>query len=88
MSAPTIARQPAGAPTGGQFAATARGEADVDLADVDEPDDLEDEDGFDDDSCSDCGADLSDGEGYDGLCGECADAAEAEGRWDGDDDDD
>lgn len=86
MSAPTIARQPAGVPTGGQFAATSRGEADVVLGD-DVETDIEDDE-FDDDSCSDCGADLSDGEGYDGLCGECADAAEAEGRWDGDDDDD
>lgn len=30
-----------------------------------------------DDVCSECGADLDDGEGYDGLCGTCADKAEA-----------
>lgn len=86
MSLPTIARQPAGAPTGGQFTATARAEGDVDL----EPDDDDDVDDVDDDTCSECGGDLSDNEGYDGLCGTCADAAEAEGRWgdpDGGDDD-
>lgn len=63
MSATTIARQPKGVPTGGQFAATARTEAAVDL-----------DDEFDDDACSDCGGDLSDNEGYDGKCGTCADA--------------
>lgn len=31
--------------------------------------------------CSECGASLDDGEGYDGLCGNCADRAEAAGRW-------
>jgi hypothetical protein len=33
--------------------------------------------------CSECGANLADdaGEGYDGLCGSCADVAEKEGRW-------
>jgi hypothetical protein len=33
--------------------------------------------------CSECGADLAidAGEGYDGLCGSCADVAEKEGRW-------
>lgn len=33
--------------------------------------------------CSRCGANLADdeGEGYDGLCGSCADIAEHEGRW-------
>lgn len=33
--------------------------------------------------CSECGANLaeSEGEGYDGLCGDCADRAEAKGRW-------
>ena len=30
-----------------------------------------------DDCCDECGADLSDGEGYDGRCGNCADRAEA-----------
>lgn len=29
-----------------------------------------------------CGQSLADGEGYDGLCGDCADKAEKEGRWD------
>ena len=33
--------------------------------------------------CDECGDPLSDseGEGYDGLCGTCADKAEDEGRW-------
>lgn len=64
MSATTIARQPKGVPVGGQFAATARTEADIDL-----------EDDPDEDACSECGGDLSDNEGYDGKCGSCADAA-------------
>lgn len=33
----------------------------------------------DDDVCSECGAALDDGEGYDGKCGSCADRAEEEG---------
>ncbi|MEA5456730.1 hypothetical protein SPF06_18560 [Sinomonas sp. JGH33] len=35
------------------------------------------------DPCSECGDDLEDsaGEGYDGLCGDCADQAERQGRW-------
>jgi hypothetical protein len=34
-------------------------------------------------TCTECGAALADtaGEGYDGLCGHCADVAEAQGRW-------
>ena len=32
-------------------------------------------------SCECCGLYNDDGEGYDGLCGDCADRAEAEGRW-------
>ena len=34
--------------------------------------------------CRWCDADLADdaGEGYDGLCGNCADRAEATGQWD------
>jgi hypothetical protein len=40
---------------------------------------VHDDDG--DDSCSECGADLDDGQGFDGLCGNCADRAEVEGRW-------
>ena len=78
MSAPTAARQPAGTPTGGQFATIARTEPDVEL-----DDDLEE-----DERCSACGGDLSDNEGYDGLCGSCADAAEADGLWDDDIDED
>jgi RNA polymerase subunit RPABC4/transcription elongation factor Spt4 len=37
----------------------------------------------DEDTCDQCGTDLADdeGEGYDGLCGNCADKAEAEGKW-------
>lgn len=35
----------------------------------------------DEDLCSRCGASLDNGEGYDGLCGNCADRAENEGRW-------
>lgn len=33
--------------------------------------------------CSECGANLADdeGEGYDGLCGSCADEAEEKGQW-------
>ena len=30
--------------------------------------------------CSECG-DVLDLDGYDGLCGNCADRAETEGRW-------
>lgn len=30
----------------------------------------------DDDVCGNCGADLDDGEGYNGLCGDCADREE------------
>lgn len=33
------------------------------------------------DMCDKCGASTDDGEGYDGLCGNCADRAEAAGRW-------
>lgn len=87
MSAPAVARQPAGTPSGGQFATTLRPEPDVDLDRADLADDLDDDD-EDEERCSECGGDLSDNEGYDGLCGTCADAAEAEGRWgdpDGDD---
>lgn len=36
---------------------------------------------WDDDTCSQCAASLDDGEGFDGLCGACADRAENEGRW-------
>jgi len=32
----------------------------------------------DDDTCSTCGKPLDDGQGYDGLCGDCADAEEDE----------
>ena len=32
-------------------------------------------------TCGQCGSYNDDGEGYDGLCGNCADAAELEGRW-------
>ena len=35
-------------------------------------------DSDDDDTCSQCGASLDDGEGYDGLCGNCADKADDE----------
>lgn len=31
--------------------------------------------------CSRCGESNDDGEGYDGLCGDCADVAEADGEW-------
>jgi hypothetical protein len=66
----TYARQPAGVPSGGQFATICRAESAVTLADTDP---LEER--------CDCGNSLEDGEGYDGLCGSCADEAEAEGRW-------
>lgn len=38
---------------------------------------------IEDETCEECGANLTDdeGEGYDGLCGDCADRAETEGRW-------
>jgi len=39
------------------------------------------EDVGDEDLCDECGEALSDGEGYDGLCGPCADEAEAEGKF-------
>lgn len=39
------------------------------------------EDDIRENHCSECGASLDDGEGYDGLCGNCADRAEAAGRW-------
>lgn len=32
--------------------------------------------------CTQCGYSLDDGQGFDGLCGNCADVAEGEGRWD------
>lgn len=83
MSAPAVARQPAGVPTGGQFAATFRVEPVVELETTDQDEALDD-----DERCSECGGELSDNEGYDGLCGPCADAAEAEGRWGDPDDDD
>jgi hypothetical protein len=34
-----------------------------------------------DDDCTECGEPTDDNEGYDGLCGGCADRAETEGRW-------
>lgn len=37
--------------------------------------------------CSQCGANLADGEGFDGRCGNCADRAEADGEWDDEEDD-
>lgn len=43
---------------------------------VEEEDDDEEEDDYDEDICS-CGASLDDGEGYDGMCGNCTDRAEA-----------
>lgn len=39
------------------------------------------EDADEDDTCRECSAPLDDGEGYDGLCGDCADRAEAAGEW-------
>lgn len=68
-------RTPAGVPTGGQFAAEPRRASDlaqVDLLVADEEADLNDEE----DNCSHCGMSLDDNEGYDGLCGNCADLAE------------
>lgn len=58
-------RQPAGIPTGGQFAPTQHAEPDLVLGASDEID-------LDDDRCS-CGNSLDDGQGWDGLCGDCAD---------------
>jgi hypothetical protein len=34
-----------------------------------------------DERCDRCGSSLLDGGGYDGLCGTCADEAEADGEW-------
>jgi hypothetical protein len=34
-----------------------------------------------DEKCDECDGSLDDNEGYDGLCGSCADKAEEEGRW-------
>ena len=45
---------------------------DLDGMTRDEVDGVTDED----DVCSECGASLDDGEGFNGLCGNCADAAE------------
>lgn len=44
------------------------GDDEVDRSDPDAP--------ADEDQCSECGADLDDGEGYDGRCGSCADRVE------------
>lgn len=40
-----------------------------------------DEDIDEEDCCRECGASLEDNEGYDGLCGDCADRAETAGEW-------
>lgn len=46
-------------------------------------DEVETDDWDKDEKCSDCGDSLADseGEGYDGLCGDCADKAESKGKW-------
>lgn len=88
MSTPTAARQPAGTPAGGQFATVARTEPDLELEEADDELEEDDDELEEDERCSACGGDLSDNEGYDGLCGTCADAAEADGLWDDDIDED
>ncbi|WP_244832380.1 helix-turn-helix domain-containing protein [Caballeronia sp. TF1N1] len=50
--------------------------SDVDTL-IDQANSDDDEDGELADRCLECGADSSDGEGFDGLCGECADRATA-----------
>lgn len=72
-------RVSSGVPAGGQFAAGQRAESDWNLATFADSDDDDPEE----ERCSECDEPLSDdeGEGYDGLCGDCADVAETEGRW-------
>lgn len=43
------------------------------------------EDSGDIERCSECQSSLDDGEGWNGLCGNCADQAEDDGEWDEDD---
>jgi hypothetical protein len=59
----------------GQFAATAHAEPSLELSNITAA--PEDDDWDDDymDRCRECGADNTGGDGYDGLCGNCADVA-------------
>lgn len=65
-------RQPAGIPTGGQFAATRHAESGIAL----EAPDIDADDYWDDGDKCNCGNSLDDGQGWDGKCGDCADIAE------------
>lgn len=58
----------------GKFGEQAHSEPDLALEVTAGEDEYDD---FDDDTCH-CGASLDDGEGYDGECGNCADATESE----------
>lgn len=82
MSAPSISRQPEGTPAGGQFTASSHPEAEgvaLPAAAAECNDCGSDlEDGVCPGCTCSCGASLNDGEGYDGLCGNCADAEDDE----------
>lgn len=82
MSTQGIVRVTAGVPTGGQFAPTGHAEADAELGagafdcpSCGGPSDQDE--GIPCDNCREnncpCGQSLDDGEGYDGMCGDCAD---------------
>lgn len=78
-------RHPEGTPAGGQFAVSTHPEPEgISLTTPEPAEELCDEcgDEKDDDGtcmncqCGECGETLNNGEGYDGLCGNCADAEE------------
>ncbi|MFF2678060.1 hypothetical protein ACFVRT_15925 [Arthrobacter koreensis] len=76
------------APAGGQFAPTDHPEAEGVTLVLPEPSAVCDECGDDTEpdgkcmncQCGECGKSLNDGEGWDGLCGNCADAKEGESQ--------
>lgn len=88
----TSNRQPEGTPAGGQFAPSVHAEAAGIVLSTPEPEAIQaeecDECGEEKETsgtclscqCSECGESLSDGEGWDGLCGNCADAKEGESQ--------
>ena len=71
MSTHTPARVQGGAPDGGQFATSPKLEPDVALAPT--AVETDDTDEYDDEDRCPCGESLDDGEGSNGLCGNCAD---------------
>lgn len=83
----TPSRQPEGTPAGGQFAPSSHPEAEgvtltpqTATAVCEECGEAKEENvTCINCQCSDCGESLNDGEGWDGLCGNCADAAEGDG---------